>query len=84
MTHSKSLLRVSLPTLISHTLQGRNRDTSIWEKMPDVPFYVTTLFSIGNMLLTAGGTPGGSVKCCAFCYVQCYREREQNFSICTK
>ncbi len=30
--------------------------------MPDVPFYVTTLFSIGNMLLTAGGTPGGSVS----------------------
>jgi hypothetical protein len=58
-TSSKSLLRVSLPTLISHTLQGKNRDTSIWEKMPDVPLYYTTLFSIGNMLLTAGGNPNG-------------------------
>ena len=55
-TLSKRLLRVSLPTLISHTLQGKNDDTSIWEKMPDVPLYHTTLFSIGNMLLTAGGT----------------------------
>ena len=60
ITSSKSLLRVSLPTLISHTLQGKNRDTSIWEKMPDVPLYRTTLFSIGNMLLTAGGTPSGT------------------------
>ena len=60
-TCSKSLLKVSLPTLISYTLQGRNRDTSIWEKMPDVPLYRTTLFSIGNMLLTAGGSHSGTV-----------------------
>ena len=60
-TLSKSLLRVSLPTLISHTLQGKNRDTSIWEKLPDVPLYETTLFSIGNMLLTAGGAHSGTV-----------------------
>ena len=60
-TASKSLLRVSLPTLISHTLQGKNRDTSIWEKMPDVPLYQTALFSIGNMLLTAGGNHSGTV-----------------------
>ena len=58
-TASKSLLRVHLPTLISHTLQGKNRDTSIWEKMPDVPLYYSTLFSIGNMLLTAGGNSSG-------------------------
>ena len=62
VTSSKSLLRVSLPTLISHTLQGKNRDASIWEKLPDVPLYHTTLFSIGNMLLTAGGGHGGSVS----------------------
>ena len=55
---SKSLLRVSLPTLISHTLQGKNHDTSVWEKMPDVPLNYSTLFSIGNMLLTAGGDSG--------------------------
>ena len=61
-TSSKSLLRVSLPTLISHTLQGRNRDASIWEKLPDVPLYQTTLFSIGNMLLTAGGIHVGTVS----------------------
>ena len=60
-TSSKSLLRVSLPTLISHTLQGKNRDISIWEKMPDVQLYYTTLFSIGNMLLTAGGNHSGTV-----------------------
>ena len=60
-TSSKSLLSVSLPTLISHTLQGKNRDTSIWQKMPDVPLYQTALFSIGNMLLTAGGNYSGTV-----------------------
>ena len=54
----KYLLRVSLPTLISHTLQGKNHDTSIWEKTPEVPHYSTTLFSVGNMLLTAGGDCG--------------------------
>jgi hypothetical protein len=61
LTSSKSLLRVSLPTLISYTLQGKNHDTSIWEKMPDVPHYNTTIFSIGNMLLTAGGNHSGTV-----------------------
>ena len=61
VTASKFLLRVSLPTLILHTLQGKNHDTSIWEKIPDVPLYLTTLFSIGNMLLTAGGNPSGMV-----------------------
>jgi hypothetical protein len=50
---------VSLPTLISHTLQGKHHDTSIWEKIPEVPYKHTTLFSIGNMLLTAGGDCGG-------------------------
>ena len=54
----KYLLRVSLPTLISHTLQGKNHDTFIWEKIPEVPHYNTTLFSVGNMLLTAGGDCG--------------------------
>ena len=62
LTSSKSILRVSLPTLISHTLQGKNRDASIWEKLPDVPLYQTTLFSIGNMLLTAGGSHAGTVS----------------------
>ncbi len=60
VTISKFILKVFLPTLISHTLAGKNRDTSIWEKLPDVPFYFSTLFSIGNMLLSAGGTPVGT------------------------
>lgn len=60
LTMSKSILKVSLPTLISHTLAGKNRDTAIWEKLPDVPFYNSALFSIGNMLLSAGGTPVGT------------------------
>ena len=30
--------------------------------MPDVPLYRTAFFSIGNMLLTAGGSHGGSVS----------------------
>ena len=67
---SKSLLRVSLPTLISHTLQGKNHDTSIWEKMPDVPLNYSTLFSVGNMLLTAGGDHGAlTVKSSADIYL---------------
>ena len=60
LTMSKSILKVSLPTLISHTFAGKNRDTSVWEKLPDVPFYNSTLFSIGNMLLSAGGSPTGT------------------------
>lgn len=60
LTMSKSILKVCLPTLISHTLAGKNRDTSIWEKLPDVPFYNSELFSIGSMLLSAGGTPTGT------------------------
>ena len=60
---SRSILRVSLPTLTSHATQGhiKSRYSNIWEKMQDVPFYNTTLFSIGNMLLTAGGS-GGTVS----------------------
>ena len=46
--------------LTTNSAQGKNRDTSIWEKMPDVPYYMTALFSIGNMLLTAGGTHSGT------------------------
>ena len=60
ITRSKSLLKVSLPRLISDTLCGRYRDTRIWEKLPDVPFYFSSLFKVGNMLLAAGGSPLGS------------------------
>ena len=59
---SRSLYRVSIPTLISYALQGKNRkshSSTIWEKLPDVPYYQSALFSIGNMLLTAGGVCGG-------------------------
>ena len=52
------LWRVSLPTLISHAVQGKDRDISIWERLPGVPYDLTTLFSIGNMLLAAGGECG--------------------------
>ena len=60
---SRSILRVSLPTLTSHATQGhvKSRYSNIWEKLQDVLFYNTTLFSIGNMLLTAGGS-GGTVS----------------------
>jgi N-acetylneuraminic acid mutarotase len=57
--HYKYLWRVSLPTLISHTLQGEHHDTSIWEEIPAVPHNLATIFSIGNMLLTGGGDFGG-------------------------
>lgn len=61
LTLSKSMLRVSLPTLISNAMSGRNRDASVWEKLPSLPFCRGAPFRIGNMLLTAGGTPSGSV-----------------------
>ena len=64
LIRSRTLYRVSLPTLISYTLQGKNRkshSSAIWEKLPDVPFYQSTLFSIGNMLLTAGGLCSGVI-----------------------
>ena len=58
----KSVFRVSLPTLVSHAIEGKSHDSSIWEKLPDVPHYATTLFSVGNMLLAAGGRSSGNVK----------------------
>ena len=58
LSYSKSILSVSLPTLISRAIQENYYDMSIWKKLPNVPFYDTTLFSIGNMLLTAGGSGG--------------------------
>ena len=58
----KSIFRVSLPTLVSHTIQGKSQDSSIWERLPDVPHYGTTLFSVGNMLLAAGGCSSGNIK----------------------
>ena len=61
-TASKAIVRVSLPTLITHAIQGKNQDSSIWEKLPDVPHYDSTLFSIGRMLLVAGGSSGGTAK----------------------
>ena len=73
LTMSKSILKVSLPTLISHTFAGKNRDTSIWEKLPDVPFYNSTLFSIGNMLLSAGGTRTGTARTIVSAMIQSYK-----------
>ena len=64
LIRSRTLYRVSLPTLISYALQGKNcksHRSAIWEKLPDVPFYQSTLFSIGNMLLTAGGIHRGVI-----------------------
>ena len=60
LTLSKSMLRVSLPILLSNAMSGRNRDASVWEKLPSLPFCRGAPFCIGNMLLTAGGTPSGS------------------------
>lgn len=61
-TSSKQILRVSLPDLISDAIQNGNHSSSLWEKLPNVPHYDTTLFSIGNLLLTAGGRTGGTVR----------------------
>ena len=58
----KSVFRVSLPTLVSHAIEGKSQDSSIWERLPDVPHYGTTLFSVGNMLLAAGGRSSGVVR----------------------
>ena len=61
-TACKKFVRVSLPTLITHAIQGKIHDSSIWEKLPDVPHYDTALFLIGNMLVVAGGCSGGTAK----------------------
>ena len=62
LTSSKGIVRVSLPTLVTHAIQDKNQNPSIWEKLPDVPHYHSTLFLIGNMLLAAGGSSGGTAK----------------------
>ena len=57
---TRYLWKISLPLLISHTLQGKDLDTSIWEKIPDlIGLRRRTVISIGNMLLTAGGCSEG-------------------------
>ena len=62
LTSSKTIIRASLPSIISLSIVGKTQDSSVWEKLPDVPLYFTSMFSIGNALLTAGGTRGGTAS----------------------
>ena len=62
MTSSKSITSVSLPALITSATSAKNHDSTIWKALPDLPFYISTLFSIGNMLVTIGGRLEGSLS----------------------
>ena len=55
MTSSKSITSVSLPALIECATSGQKHGSTIWKALPDLPFYLSTLFSIGKMLATIGG-----------------------------
>ena len=52
---SRTLMQVSLPTLISQATSEKSTRSQIWKRLPDTPLFATSLFSIGNMLLMAGG-----------------------------
>ena len=61
ITSSKSITSVSLPALIASAISDKSHhDLTIWTALPDLPFYVSTLFSIGKMLVTIGGRLEGS------------------------
>ena len=62
VTSSKSVTSVSLPALITSATSSRNHDSTIWKGLPDVPFYISILFSIRKMLLTIGGRLEGTLS----------------------
>lgn len=62
MTSSKSITSVSLPALIASATSDTSHDLTIWKALPDLPFYTSTLFSIGKMLVTIGGRLEGTLS----------------------
>ena len=58
ITLSKSVLKVSFSTLISHTISRKNRDPSVCEKLPN---YHTMHLVYSPLVLTAGGSPNVTV-----------------------
>ena len=62
LTSSKSITSVSLPALIISATSTKNHDSTIWKGFPDIPFYISTLFSIEKMLLTIGGRLEGTLS----------------------
>ena len=60
MSETRALYRSSLPNLVACVITKHHRESSpTWVKLPDVPFIFMTIFSVCNMLLTAGGGQGG-------------------------
>ena len=62
ITSSKSITSVSLPALITSAISDKNHDLTIWKPLPDLPFYISTLLSVGKMLVTIGGRLEGSLS----------------------
>ena len=57
---SRLILGTSMLALIKQAKSGANDGSSVWKQLPDVLHYVSTIFSIGNMLLTIGEWPVGT------------------------
>ena len=68
---SKITMRVHLPNLISRkqTDSKTVRDANIWERLPDVPYYASSLFAIGDQIFSAGGRKDGLLSMTAEAYL---------------
>lgn len=70
---SKIALRVHLPELISHkqadSAKFSDSSTDIWERLPDVPYYASSLFAIGEKVFAAGGRKDGLLSMTAEAYL---------------
>ena len=57
VTHSKQVFRVSLPDIVSQTVnQSTSKSPTLWCRLPDTPLSYSTAISLRGYLLAVGGS----------------------------
>ena len=57
VTHSKQVFRVSLPDIVSQTVnQSTSKSPALWCRLPDTPLSYSTAISLRGYLLAVGGS----------------------------
>ena len=57
VTHSKQVIRVSLPDIVSQTVnQSTSKSPTLWCRLPDTPLSYSTAISLRGYLLAVGGS----------------------------
>ena len=57
VTHSKQVLRVSLPDIVSQTVnQSTSKSPTLWCRLPDTPLSCSTAINLRGYLLAVGGS----------------------------